>query len=352
MTLSLLYPEPLASITPAESAELAARLQVLAKSGLPLEGGLRALAEEVRSGRLAGVLCCLAERLEDGEPLEAAIAAADCRLPVVLRGLIVAGIHSGRLPEVLEQFTAMDCRRQELRRRIAMTFAYPALLLGIIALMLILFGTFVTAEFGKIFRDFGTPLPAITELYIKYSAVAGWTVFALAAAAVLVPLAAAFLRLGSWLGRVLSFIPVLGPIVRHERYVQFARLMATLLEAQVPLPHALNLTAMAMQGTMLAGQCAATSAAVGVGIPVDEALFNAGFLDSLTCFVSWGQSNNSLADAFTAAAECFDARTSSQTALLNLIVLPLAYLFIITFVGFSVLALFMPFLSLITTLSG
>ncbi len=126
MNLSLLYPEPPTSISAADSAELAARLRGLAKSGLALEGGLRALAEEIGRPRLAAVLRRLSLRLENGEPLEKAISAPDCRLPIVLRGLIVAGVQSGRLPEVLEQCAALNIRRQELRHRITLTFAYPA----------------------------------------------------------------------------------------------------------------------------------------------------------------------------------------------------------------------------------
>ena len=88
MTISLVNPDLPASISAAESAELAARLRVLAESGLPLEGGLRALAEEIGKPRLAEVLRQLAARLECGEPLAKAISAPGCRLPVVLRGLI------------------------------------------------------------------------------------------------------------------------------------------------------------------------------------------------------------------------------------------------------------------------
>ncbi len=128
--------------------------------------------------------------------------------------------------------------------------------------------------------------------------------------------------------------------------------MATLLDAHVPLPHALNLTAIGLRGTLLEGQCRAASVAVGTGIPLDDALANAGFLDSLTCFVYWGQSKNVLPDAFAAVADSFDARTSSQTALLNMILLPLTYLFVITFIGFTIIALLMPFVALISNLSS
>jgi type II secretory pathway component PulF len=127
--------------------------------------------------------------------------------------------------------------------------------------------------------------------------------------------------------------------------------MATLLEAKVPLPDALKLAAIAMQGTMLEGNCRAAVKSVEAGLSLDEALAQSGFLDSLTCFAHWGQTKNALADAFTAAAEAFEVRTTSQAALLNMIVLPMLYLFIITFIGLSVIALIMPFMALLKAIS-
>jgi type II secretory pathway component PulF len=352
MPLSLLLPELPASIPPAESAELAARLHALANSGLPLEGGLRALADEVGRPRLAAVLRRLAARLEKGEPLEKAIAAPGCRLPIVLRGLIVAGVHSGRLPEVLDQFAALTRRRQDLRQRMLLTFAYPVVLLGISAMLLIFFRMYVTDGFAQIFRDFGTKLPNLTIWYLHFSGTVGWTVLAAAIFALVVPMAAALLPSGGWLGRVSCQIPIIGPVVRHERYVQFTRLMATLLDAQAPLPNALGLAAIGMRGTFLDAQCRAASAAVEAGMPLNEAFLRARFLDSLCCLVDWGQKRNALAEAFHSAAEAFEARGNSHTALLNMIVLPLFFMVLIFFIGLSVVALFMPLLSLISCLSG
>ena len=180
MTISLVNPNLSASLSAAESAELAARLGTLAESGLALEGGLRALAEEVGNSRLAEVLDKLAARLERGEPLAHAIDSADCRLPVVLRGLILAGVQSGRLPEVLEQFAALDRRRNKLRHRLFLTFAYPALLLNTMAVLLVLFRFYVVDEFRKLFMDFGMKLPALTQFYLDYAGIVGWTVLGLA----------------------------------------------------------------------------------------------------------------------------------------------------------------------------
>jgi general secretion pathway protein F len=351
VTFPLYRAELPANLSAEESAELAAHLAALAHSGLPLEGGLYALADEVARPRLARVLGNLAAQLERGEKLETAIAAQGSRLPAHLRGLIVAGVRSGRLPIVLDQFAALVRRQQDLRRRVILALAYPALLLGFMALLMVGCHLFIQ-QFAQIFRDFGTKLPAITDLFIRFSGLVAWIVLGLTIAAVLVPVAAMFLPLGAWLGRVALRIPIMGPIVRYDRHAQFSRLMAVLLEAEVPLPEALHLTSLGLQGTALARQCRSAAAAVEGGTPLDQALAAACFLDSLTVMVGWGQQKACLAEAFRAAAEAFESRTSSQTTLLNLVVLPVIYMIIVTFVGFVMLALLLPFISLISNLSG
>jgi type II secretory pathway component PulF len=87
-------------------------------------------------------------------------------------------------------------------------------------------------------------------------------------------------------------------------------------------------------------------------MPLDQALAATRFPDSLTAMVAWGQQKGSLAETFRAAAEAFEARTKSQSALLNMIVLPTMYLVIVSFVGFTIIALLMPLISLISNLSG
>jgi type II secretory pathway component PulF len=351
MTISLVNPGLSSSLSAAEAAELAARLRALAESGLALEGGLRALAEEVGSPRLAELLDNLAARLERGEPLAHAIDAPDCRLPVVLRGLILAGVQSGRLPEVLDQYAGLHRRRSDLQQRLFLTFVYPAILLTSMAALLVLFKIYVVDGFRTVFSDFGMRLPGLTQIYLDYAGVVGWTVLGLAIA-VLVASVASLLRMGSWLGRFAAWIPFIGPIACNERYFQFTRLMATLLDAQAPLPDALSVAASAMRGTMLQAQCRRATAAVQSGIPLDEAFVRARFLNSLTCLVDWGQKKNALADAFRSAAEMFDARIQSTAALLNMIVLPAAFAALVLFVGVSIIALFMPLISMITNLSS
>ena len=104
--------------TAEESAELAAQVAQLARSGLPLEAGLRALSEELPAGRLTQVLRHVANQLEAGQPIDAALDSQKSRLPAHLRGLIVAGVRTGRLAEVLEEYVDLQRTHREIWRRV------------------------------------------------------------------------------------------------------------------------------------------------------------------------------------------------------------------------------------------
>ena len=121
--------DSLRKLSPEEATELAARVAELTKAGLPLGAGLRALADELPGRRLPRVLRRLADRLDAGDDLLDALESQGRSLPAHLRGLMLAGVRSGRLAEVLEEYVDLQRSQSELRRRVWLALAYPFILL-------------------------------------------------------------------------------------------------------------------------------------------------------------------------------------------------------------------------------
>jgi len=111
-------PRLIGELSSDEAIELAAQVAELARAGLPLSGGLRALAEEVGGGRLTRVLGSMADQLDEGATLGEVILAHHDVLPLHIRGLLTAAIKSGRLPEAMHEFVDIQRKRAELRRRV------------------------------------------------------------------------------------------------------------------------------------------------------------------------------------------------------------------------------------------
>ncbi|MCA9043726.1 MAG: type II secretion system F family protein, partial [Planctomycetaceae bacterium] len=96
----------------------------LMESGLPLEAGLRACAEETTWHRDRRALNRMANDLASGIPLEDVL--ADNRAyPIHLREVMIAGIETGQLVQVLAGYLEVNRVQRRLVRRLAISLAYP-----------------------------------------------------------------------------------------------------------------------------------------------------------------------------------------------------------------------------------
>jgi type II secretory pathway component PulF len=345
--------DSLRKLSPEEATELASRVAELTKAGLPLGAGLRALAGEISGRRLPRVLRSLADRLDVGDDLVSALESQGRYLPSHLRGLMLAGVRSGRLSEVLEEFVELERSQSELRRRVWLSLTYPFILLLFMAALAVVGKVLIVDGFERIFRDFNTTLPLLTVAAIEMSSPIMWFSIGLVGLVMAIPLLLWIAPGASWIWPVLHRVPILGPLLRWSYVARFARLMGLLLDQQVPLPDALRLTAAGLRDANLARGCRGLADDVAKGRVLYESMAaHRQFPASLTPIIEWGQRAPALADAFRAAAEMFEGRLRVQGNLLDAMLAPIMFLAIITFVGAFVVAMFLPLLSLITKLSG
>jgi type II secretory pathway component PulF len=334
------------------SAELAAGVAELARAGLPLGDGLRALAAETSGRSLREVLLDLAERIDAGVELGAAFEAQGRRLPAYLRGLVAAGLRTGRLAETLEEYVDLRRGRAELRYRLWQSLAYPLVLLVGLALLALVARYLIVEYFMKLFSDFRTALPDLTIFVFKVSGPVAWGLVVLTVLVGVAPFLLSIPPLMRWLWPVFYKIPMLGPMARWSHIAEFSRLTAVLLEQQAPLPDALRLGAEGLSNSRLAWGCRQAADDVERGMTLAESFAYRGrFPTSIVPIVDWGQRNAALPDALRAAGEMFEGRLQSQGSLLEAVLLPLMLMFIGTAAGLFVIAMCMPLIKLITDLS-
>ncbi len=274
-------------------------------------------------------------------------------MPAHIRGLIAAGVRSGRLAGVLEGLAEVARRRQQLRRKAFVSLAYPALLLAIMDYLGIIFHASLVPRYRVFFDDFGMRAPVLTTVLFATAGPIAWTLAIGTLVLLILPFISWLLPLGRVLSAVVDWVPLLGPIRRYGRLAELSDLMAMLVAQEVPLPEALRLAAGAMRAPGLAGECRRAAAAVESGLPL-AAVFDASRAvpPTMALLVAWGQQTGSLAEAFHGSALIFQARAERQGLFLEIIVLPITFLAVIFFVGVAILALLEPMVSLIQCLSG
>jgi len=340
-------------LSTAEAAELAAGLAELAKTGLPLPAGLRALAEEWPTRRLRPVLLELAERVEQGVSLEDAINNIGGRLPIHLRGLITAGIRSGHLAEALEQFVDLERTQYELRRQVWLNLAYPTLLMIMMSFLAILAYFYITTQFEHIFRDYKTNLPGITIVVLNGAGPVACVVTAITLLMLAIPLILGTWTISSWVSPAFYLLPFIGPPLKWSQMARFSRLMAMFLQQKIQLPEALRFTAKGVRDAYLARACRKTAAEIQQGRSLGESIrARPQFSADLLPLIELGEKASTLGEAFQSAAEMFEGRASTQGRNLEMFLLPATFFVVVFLCGLLVVGLFMPIIALINCLTG
>jgi general secretion pathway protein F len=340
-----------------DTRELAQQIAGLARAGMPLHSGLRALADDLPPGQLREVVAELAGKLDAGEPLDGALEAMGDRFPGHLRDLLLAGVGSGHVGEVLSQFVDYARVGAELKRSVWTSLLYPLLIVCLFLALFVMICVFVVRQFESIYLDFGITLPILTRILIDLARLfqgAGWSLLITPLVTLALGyLAWRFLLEASTRQRIANALPIIGPLFRWTSLAQFSHYLAMLLECQIPLGRALPLAGEGTGDALLRQGSVKVAAWVDSGEPLHEAVGRVPVLPSaFRKLLRWAEGYQSLPETLHMIGDMFEAQARSRAVFAAGFLGILAVIFILWGVTFLVVALFMPMISLISRLSG
>jgi type IV pilus assembly protein PilC len=221
-------------------AQLTRQLAALLRAGLPLLQALQLLARSQTHSGVVDLLERLHADLENGMTLAAALRRQGAVFGPLYIALIEAGEASGRLDVLLERLAAHLDKSAALARRVRTALFYPAVVLAVALGVLAVIMVAVVPTFENVFASFGADLPWATQQLIslsRWSIQWGPAVLALALAG------AVLWQRGwrpRWAARLDDALPLWGPLLRQAAVARWARTLATLLAAGLPLTEALH----------------------------------------------------------------------------------------------------------------
>ena len=340
------------SLSAREGWLLGQEIASLAQASLPLAEGLRVAAAETPSRRLADAMRSLAAKLERGAALDEALQQYATRLPKHFLALVAAGLRTGTLTSVLQDFVEQQRRSDDEWHAVRRALAYPLVILVFAAMLFVFVTVWIVPQVVLVLMEFAVELPMSTRLMFWLSR-EGLAWIAVGAAVIL-----GSLLIFRWLNGprvlhgVLGGIPILGTMWRLESWSRFSRLMALLLDHGVPLPDALRLTSEAVRDERLGRATRLLAERCGQGTRISEALIGlSAFPATLRPVIEWGERQSALVAAFRAAADMFAARLELQAQLVRVVAPPLTFLLVAAVVLYTVGALFGPFITFIEALS-
>jgi len=209
------------------------QLATLLQAGLPIDRALGMMAELETEGPRRTLVRHVLETLRGGTPLADALIAQKAAMPPFYVGMVRAGEAGNTLDSVLARLADALERAEALREGVRSAMYYPAIVLVVAVITLVLLLTAVVPEFKPLFEESGggVPLSMAVLLGISDFLAAWW--WALIAALVGGGLALRYhnrqpagqLRRDRWLIR----LPLLRELLIKIEVARFSRTLGTLL---------------------------------------------------------------------------------------------------------------------------
>ena len=363
------------------------QLSILQDAGLPILRSLKILAEMQKPGRLKYSLQDVCEEIEGGATLSEAMSKSPKAFNRLYCNMIRAGEAGGALEVILRRLSEFMERAEALKRKVKGAMVYPVVVVSVAVGILTFIMIKIVPSFKKIFDDFGTTLPPMTQTLINISNLAvnyWWAIPAIPFAFNMFIKALKMFPYGrmGWDLFILKVI-IFGQLVEKNIVSRSARTLGTLLGAGVPILEALNITRSTSGNMMFEKLFQKVSDSIRDGESISKPLkqyavppFNAvamlfwaiffpgiGALlyfgkykqpvvdDLMVNMVDVGEESGELDTMLYKVADTYDEEVSVLTESLTSLMEPLLIIFLGGAVGFIVIALFLPLIKLINDLS-
>ena len=338
-------------------ALLTSQLHVLVSCGTPLVEALEALGRQTRDARLRGVVTNVQRRVEEGSSLSAALEAHPTYFSPLYWSLVGAGEASGDLAGMLQRLATTLRRQVHVRNSLLGALIYPALLVTVSVFVLALMFTVVIPRFGELFDTLNVPLPPSTAVLVVASEIL-LTYWYIILPAILVPAVLLVIFLATAPGQrllqtVVLYLPKIGGIVRQFTIARIVRLLGVLLDANVPIIEALQLTRRSIRNHHYDRLLAETEDAVTRGETVSSVWGNSRLVTpSVQEIVRNGERSGQVSVMLLSAADFLDDENELTIRSLTSIVEPIILIGMGAVVGVVAVSLFMPLFDLTAMTQG
>ena len=236
-------------IRPVKSGEMiffTSQLSLMLEIGMPLLQALKAIESQTQNPNLKSVIRAMLLDIEEGHQLSDAMS----RHPQIFDGIFISLVRSGEtggfLKKTLDGVVAMQEKRQALITQLRSTMTYPAVL-SILAVAVVIFVLIsILPKFAVLFEGKESIMPPTTRFLMAASASLRSYWWAYISLSVGFVIGLFVWKDSDWgkafIDRFLVSTPFLARITNKIYTCQLLRTLGYLMESQVPLMQALQVT--------------------------------------------------------------------------------------------------------------
>lgn len=344
-------PSRMGHVSARQLAVFSRQMAGLINAGLPLMRTLSILIEQTEDRKLKPALVQVQADVESGSSFSAALARHPRTFPPLMLSIIRVGESGGFLGGAMSAVAENYRREAELQNKIRAALTYPAIVLIIAIVGVLIMVTFVVPIFENMFSSLGSTLPVPTQILVNISRNMWWI---LPLIAVLVIAAVLWWRANKHTEQVRRVVdplklrlPIFGKVATKIAVARFSRNLSMMLDAGVPIIQALSIVGQASNNWKIEQAVRDIQESIRQGrsfaVPLAKTEV---FPPMVPQMVAVGEESGTLAEMLASIADFYEDEVETATSQLASVIEPLLIVGLGIVIGGMVISLYLPIFTL------
>ncbi len=316
-------------------------------AGMSILTVMQTLEEQAENPEFKKVLKTLLRTIEGGDPLSKGLAKFPKIFDDMFVNMTVAGEQSGQFATIMKRLADILQNSSRLKRKVKSAMTYPTVIMSIALLLCWGLIQFVVPTFAEMFAGSGKPLPALTQSLVDLADfIKKWWYVIIPCIIVAIWLFRQWKRTEK--GRYafdecMLKMPVFGQLNHKSCIGRFARLLAQMLGAGVPILKAIDVTAGSLGNHVLEKSVRLAGKEVEQGNQLNTALTGKPYMPLILIrMIAAGEKAGRVEDMLNSVADAYDEEVETLLSTLTSLMEPFLMVFLGGIIGTVVIAMFMP----------
>ena len=328
------------------------QFSTMINSGLPLVQALTILAEQTDNKALAEVTRKVVFDVESGNTVADALSKHPRAFTNLYVNMVAAGEAGGILDTILLRLATFLEKNDALVRKVKGAMIYPAVIMSVAAICVVVLLIFVIPVFAGMFASAGQALPMPTRLVIGASGFLRryWWVIG----AVVVIGGYMFKKYYATppgklvIDRLMLRMPVLGDVLRKSAVSRFTRTLGTLISSGVSILEGLEITAKTAGNRVIQDAIMQSRSSIAGGDTIAQPLQKSKvFPPMVISMIAVGEQTGGLDEMLSKIADFYDEEVDAAVGNLLSLLEPIMIVFLGVVVGGMVVAMYLPIFDMV-----
>jgi type IV pilus assembly protein PilC len=343
-----LFSKKIQAIKPSDIAVFARQLATMLKAGVPLVQSFDIVGKGHDNVSMQDLLMGIKADIEGGDTLAEALNKRPLYFDELFCNLVAAGEQAGVLETLLDKIATYKEKTESMKKKIKKALTYPVAVIVVAFIVTTILLIFVVPVFSDMFKSFGADLPAFTKMVVSMSEwmqswwyiVVGIVVGSIYVFGYFQKRSKAF---NHFLDKTLLKLPIVGLILNKSAVARFARTLATMSAAGVPLVEALESVAGACGNIIYTEAVLKMREEVATGQRLQFAMQQAGLWPHMVIqMVAIGEESGAMDTMLLKVADFFDEEVDNLVDNLSSLMEPIIMVILGILVGGLIVAMYLP----------